>query len=843
MAVFINKFFVVASVLPALLVLPAFGDNYTSDVIKTDASFNGENFVGTSFDTNGRELGNFSYGGRAFVRPGAVLTVNDSKYYNNTAFYNVDNEEYWVRGTLFSARQPNSTGVATLNINNSEFKNNFSKLEGGAIADYGVMNIIDSDFIGNKSQSGEFNATYKDDNNDYSYKNTEVGGGAIALGSVSVVKIQNSHFANNTADANGGAIKTKAGIMDVNAYNDGLSTGLRNDNSGAKLDIINTNFANNASGLWGGALYNTFYHSVTNADSATISESDFNNNTAACGGAIYNDGRLDRQNNGANLHIADSTFTNNTATTAGGAIYNTGVINLSGTNTFVGNKAKHVSRNTFVSNDIYNEGTLNIVSGTTNIDGGITGTGTLVVADGATLDIGTAIINQRNIDLSGATLNVVFADSTKFGQVIAQDGFTANADSVLNLKIASAGDYKVFNLDNATCVNTTGFSAENIVSGGLYDVTFANGVVTATTKSVETIATSMGVSNQTAAAIVGLTNSSNQRGKEMSLAVQDYLNSGDDGVAYVEKELKKATPEEHPVAQSVASAMQNHVLSLTGARMSGNIPGAVTVGRSGGDVNVTDGGVWAQGLYNRSKLGDKFHGNTFGVAAGMDTVLNRKYTLGIGYAHGDSDIHASNPLDIESNTLFLYGQYKPAAWYVNAAANYTLSEYKNTQNVIAHTATINYDVNSFGAQVATGYDFMSGLTPEVAARYLHVSQDSYANILGQEVSSADTDFLTGTAGMKYAFNVATRAEWVVRPELRVAAKYDFLSDKGQSTVVMPGTTTSYIVDGERLSRFGGEFGIGLTTQYRQLQLSLNYDLDLRKDYTSQTGMAKIRYAF
>ena len=53
----------------------------------------------------------------------------------------------------------------------------------------------------------------------------------------------------------------------------------------------------------------------------------------------------------------------------------------------------------------------------------------------------------------------------------------------------------------------------------------------------------------------------------------------------------------------------------------------------------------------------------------------------------------------------------------------------------------------------------------------------------------------------------------------------------------------YHVAGDRLSRVGGEFGLGLTTEWRGLELSVNYDLVLHKDYTSHTGMLKLRYEF
>ena len=110
------------------------------------------------------------------------------------------------------------------------------------------------------------------------------------------------------------------------------------------------------------------------------------------------------------------------------------------------------------------------------------------------------------------------------------------------------------------------------------------------------------------------------------------------------------------------------------------------------------------------------------------------------------------------------------------------------------------------------------------------------------IKKLDIDFLSGIAGLKYAF--AIENDWAIqlRPELRAAMTYDFISDAATATVVMPGVA-SYKVDAERLSRMGGEFGIGLTALYKGMEVSLMYDLDLHKDYTSQTGMIKFRGRF
>ena len=156
--------------------------------------------------------------------------------------------------------------------------------------------------------------------------------------------------------------------------------------------------------------------------------------------------------------------------------------------------------------------------------------------------------------------------------------------------------------------------------------------------------------------------------------------------------------------------------------------------------------------------------------------------------------------------------------------------------------TADYDVNAFGGQIATGYDFASGITPECALRYLHIGGADYTNSLDMASEFNDTDYLTGVLGAKYAFNYTPSESVLVRPEIRAAVKYDFLSDAALSTVTMPGVD-AYVIDGERLNRLGGEFGLGVTVTYADVDISLNYDIEVREDYTSQTGMVRARYNF
>jgi hypothetical protein len=73
-------------------------------------------------------------------------------------------------------------------------------------------------------------------------------------------------------------------------------------------------------------------------------------------------------------------------------------------------------------------------------------------------------------------------------------------------------------------------------------------------------------------------------------------------------------------------------------------------------------------------------------------------------------------------------------------------------------------------------------------------------------------------------------------------KYDFMSDEQTATILLPGID-SYVMDGNRLSRLAAEFGGGLGIKAGGLDLSVNYGIEIREGFTSQTGRVRVRYEF
>lgn len=722
------------------------------------------------------------YGGAvsALTKNGSDTTIKETVFENNYAKY---------AGAVYSG--PDSVG---LELEDVVFKNN-SATEIGALGAYSAnTKITKAKFYQNKALSDAADAD---------------GAGALFFGAVTGTKIADTEFIENTSAARGGAMASRLAYW---------------TNSG-KIDILNSKFVGNVAATEGGVFDNSHHDSVGASGSVYMSGNTFAQNKAARGGVVYNRGLADKENKVGSITLADSNFVNNIATEQGGALFNEAgaLMTLSGENTFTGNMAGGVG------NDIHNLGKLTVTGGTTTIDGGITGDGALTIADGATLNIGTTTVQQKELTLDG-TVGATIVGANNYGKLLAE---TYNGNGKVSLNVATTGTYNIFgeNANEYTVVD----------AGAIYDVTKGdNGAITIATKNVEEIAKETGLTDIAANTVAALANADNDLANIASLNAQQALRNGD--TDYVEIESAKANPVDQPVVQSVAQSVQSAVMTLAANRMAGT-PSAGTMGRSGGDLSDADYGVWAQGMFNKSKFNGQFNGYTRGVSAGFDALIDKQYTIGLGYAFGHSDVHANGGRDteIDSNTIFAYAQYKPSEWFVNAALNYTMSKYTETVDAFGVRLKADYDTDAFGGQVMTGYDFASGLTPEIGLRYLHVTQDSYNNGLNH-VSSDDTDFLTGIAGMKYRFAIENDSVINWFPELRAAATYDFVSDKAMSTVTMPGAA-SYVVDGDRLSRFGGEFGIGLTAEYNGLEVSLVYDLNLHKDYTSQTGMAKFRYEF
>ena len=277
-------------------------------------------------------------------------------------------------------------------------------------------------------------------------------------------------------------------------------------------------------------------------------------------------------------------------------------------------------------------------------------------------------------------------------------------------------------------------------------------------------------------------------------------------------------------------------------------------GLSSGDA-VDGVSVWAKAFGNHAKVDDTskaygFKSDGYGATLGIEKQLNNAFKVGLGYSYFYNDVDGfMRDSDVNTHTGFVYGEYRQNDWHTNAIASYGYSKYDENKHVAGDVYKAKYDVDNIGAQVMTGYNASVAkvdVTPETGLRYNNIHRDNYVDSAGQAVKAETMDVMTAVAGLKVGKDLVScfglhEVYW--RPEARLAATYDFISDK-ENAVVSLSNGSGYVVKGQRLNRFGIEAGADVTFYLSpDVESSVGYEGKFRKDYQDHTGYVSAKYKF
>ncbi|MGB2579322.1 outer membrane autotransporter protein [Elusimicrobium simillimum] len=798
-----------------------------SPVTYTDADFiniptPGNAGGGAVLAYDGVTIDNATFSGNSTTHwGGAIYQVGGPLTINNTVFSGNSATGATARGGAISVRAEGNGPIGTVTINNTQFINNTAQAGGGAIINdfypasgyaHQTLNIGDGVLFQNNSTTG---AT----------------GGAIFNKSVLAVGDNVRFLGNSTGGWGGGAISQEAGTGDDPAL---LSTTIGN----------NVVFDSNSSNSYGGAIYNTG-GAFNIGDNAT-----FNANTAGnSGAAIFNMGTV---NIGSGAK-----FTDNISQSSSGAIYNhTGSeINFAGDVTFSGNKAAGAD------NDMYNLGTLNFNGGTAVIGGGIAGTGTVNINNTATLDIGTTVLQADTVNMAnGSTLSLSMTE-TEMGTVDAANvNIGSSASDKANLVIALSKDFAsttpvtkqliTGSVNNGSLVLA---NASNILYGLEMDDSFN---ITAARNTAEQQADAIkdagGTSNNAATASAFLAGgdlgsaSANQAADILANLAQ--VDTG----GFIAASTAIA-PESAPARQAVHAGATQQIFNAASMRMSAVAAPSSYALPAKGSVYTSDEAdfsFWVQGLLNKThkewtSSSSSYTGNTTGLSAGIDTNVGGDFLVGLGYAYTHTNVTSlQRKTKIDGDNFFVYGQYQPGDFYVNAILNYGHSNYDENKYIPGMPITADYKLHTYSASAKTGYYIQDFLVPNIGVRYMRMHQEGYSDSSGQSVSADSSDYLAGSAGVDLiAEEYSVSHKLRLQPQANLGLVYDFVSDGSDSTVVLP-NASSYEVKGERLHRLGVEAGVSVNAMIKDdMQVSLSYDGLFKEDYSSHTGMLKLHYMF
>ena len=749
-------------------------------------------------------------------------------------FENIENIDGWDSGAAIWMRE-----YTSMSIDHASFTNNSALYDGGAIKISAAVqgNLLNSTFSNNtaKANGGAVISSGKDltftnnvfTSNAAGYLSEKIASTVLT----SIVEEGISDLASlkevwpnlGMGVSLGGAVHNN-GTLSIAGSNEFIS-----NNAGSAPNAFVTTFGEDVAELfisYGGAIANVGTGNLKFDKNSTNS---FTQNTATNGGAIYNGFQKDPAGDNPNVNKpvltfdGVNTFVGNAAGELGGAIYNDtcGTITFNGTNTFSGNTANGVR------NDIHNDGTINVTGGTLTLDGGITGTGTITFADGTTL-----VARVTDSD----------ANSTKIANDVTNNGATLQ----FVFDPGFSGQYQLVTgtLDKEFTLESTN-SLFNVAA------TDKNGTYTVTALNSNEIQASTGATDNQAEAIVAVITekapeSAPAAFKEVSQQISDALQSKDP--ALMEQALAAVSamsPTDAPVVQYVQTSTANQVLSAVGQRF------GAPKGKASGDV-FAEQGLWVQGMFNKGELDDTakiagFDSDTYGFAMGFDGKVNDNVSVGFGYSFAQTDVDADlRSTDVDTHTVFAYGEYQPCNWFVNGIVSYAWSDYEENNAVMSQTLNAQYDVETFGMQVMTGYDFQVSnfqVTPEIGVRYFHTTQDRYTDSFGTSVTADDTDIFTAVAGINVATTMTVGSGVVLTPEFHVAATYDMKQAEAGAFVMLV-NGSSYHVDGEDLDRFGMEVGAKVTAEVTDnLEVSASYEANFRDDFASHTGLIKATYKF
>lgn len=769
--------------------------------------------VGVSLDTDGQTLIKAeSFKGAAVYEDGAIkITANGFASTSYGVFTNMSTgdqnldavpaHDVTVTDSSFTNNTSSNNGggltlwhnsdaetVIENTVSNSTFTGNSAKYMGGAV-------MLHS--YGSYANPGETTFTHVTFDG-----NTAEQGGALGIENNTVL-IEESEFANN-------GFTVKDGQETIVTKNGGAIYAFRsfgsNDQGKTSLTINNTKFTGNKAANYGGAIY------------LGVQSKDPNEHPPVLTIGSADDDSVVK-------------FVNNTAGSQGGAIYvaSTGSIVFAGSATFSGNTVGEGEN--VVKNDIHNLGKITVNKGASlSLDGGISGNGTISFANGSSLNV---------------TIGTDQASSTTIANKVS---ITGSANLSMTFAPGYEGTYTIFGAGGAYAEGSKSFA---LVNNAVFDVTGVegeNGSYNIALKDASAIAQGTGADSNQAAAIEAIMSKAggNESFKTVAEAISTGLQSQDAGAKQAALDAVTAmSPEAAPMVTQVSTDTAAQVFRVVGNRFGG------AQGMSSGD-GTSGTALWVQGMVGATDMESTgtargYSSDSNGFALGLEAKPTQDTTLGMGFAYTNTDVDGFlRTTDVDTMTAFVYGEYKPADWYVNGILSYAWSNYDEDRSVAGTAVTADYDADTFGLQVTGGHNFnVAGyaVTPEVGLRYFHLNTDGYTDSLGTSVADSDNDVLTGVAGVRFAKDFEVSPAFTVKPELRLAATYDIVDADNQSFVTLA-NGSSYSVDGETLDRFGFEAGVGVTAQMGDnFEMALSYEGSWRGDFQNHAGLINAKYKF
>lgn len=616
--------------------------------------------------------------------------------------------------------------------------------------------------------------------------------------------------------------------------------------------------------------------------------------TVTTGGSITNVNNVNVQANG-NFTVNNPIINAQNVTVTSGILNNNNTI---GTNTVSVNSGGIFNNNDLVNANLVtvnsggtfnNNGQLNTTnltinagglfsaepSGMANVSNTLTNNGTLslkVPVPGSNPNVTTAFYVQPN----SALLEVAIQDKSNFGHMnITGPGVTNIAGDLLKVTLTNTG--LIRNLDTFNIIHNTG--AGTIV--GEFDIlqpssasisfiqvnTPTDVILEAIRKPFADIVGTDEISRPPAISIDAILAS----GQPLSPTFQSFIIALDGlNQEGVDAGLRTAVPQFDGGLVDLSHRFQNNVFEGLGKYIDEHrpitslIPGYVAgdVGWGRWDEFEYSRGDWAKvfatrAVQNSNHLSQGYDLEDIGVILGYDQYCSERVVLGGALSYATGTVNTKDPSkDSQSAKSFQITAYSTYDYkgpgYLDVMTALAFNQYDTTRNILAGsfvaTSTAEFSAWNYGVNLETGYRFVYGkyhIIPVARALYSRLRIDNYteegADGLSLSVLNEPVEQGITAVGIKFnSTNFYRRSSYV--SELRFNIIYDWIND-GQSMVsnFLEGGPP-FITNAFRPHPCTYNLGLSLTAlACENTVFVINYDLDLRRDYSAQNLSMKLRY--
>lgn len=607
-------------------------------------------------------------------------------------------------------------------------------------------------------------------------------------------------------------------------------------------------------------------------ENATISGTVSLGDTGANTFIVSNSTLLGNYTGGNNV----DTVTLNNATVSGtlaGAGGSSDVLNFEGgtynvNNAITGFEDVNVNGGTVNVNKALSAATLDLAAGTTvNVNDGAAFTGiTGALTNNGTLNLNTAHNFNATNGTFGANskLGITVSDSTTASKLVLS-GTSTGATSV-TVAFGSTAGY---------IANGTSYTIISAGSGAVATPTMVTSNPLYTFQLAQSGAS--GGEDISMTLVRRATNSlvESDAGKSVASALDSLGSSATGDLRTIQNNITAATS---------AAQIDSIVESLTPATDTGAAIASANVGVSAGN-NVTtrlaslrsgsalsgvatgsgmyEKNMWVQGfgstLDQDSKDGNAGFGATSGGATfGMDTdSLVDGFTTGAAftYAKSNVDSDASNDAQTDADTYLMtvYGsRVLDAGYFLNGQAGVGMNTYDTERQVVGFGSKTeaDFDGMQYTAKLEGGRDIALNpcltLTPLAGVQYTHLDTDGYTETgpAALNVDDASFDAIDLSAGAQLGWNLGLDNGNTLRPNVRAKYIYRAGDTNVENTSRFVAGGGAFTTQGVEADRSSLNLGAGLLlTSVKGLDLSLDYDADIRDSLTGHTGQVKVKMPF